>query len=136
MATANGNGAESGRNSLGRFTPGHKSIGGRKTGSRNRLSENFLADLHAEWKRSGKKVLQRVAETAPETFLRCVATVLPKALEVDGALNVTHRSELSVEISDFNEAYQRWGKFLGARMPTMIEAEPIENDQATETDDE
>src|SRR5262249_15738693 len=70
-AEVNGNGADTGRNALGRFTPGHKGTGGRKLGSRNKLSESFLADLHAEWKRSGKKVLQAVAEKHPETFLRC-----------------------------------------------------------------
>jgi hypothetical protein len=134
----NGNGVEknsTGRNTLGRFTPGHKSLGGRKVGSRNRLSESFLADLQAEWKRSGKKVLQRVAEEAPETFLRVVGAILPKALEVDAALSVTTRGELAVEIADFASAYEKWGKFIGANMPMMIEAEPIEND-AIETDDE
>jgi hypothetical protein len=135
MAEANGNGAVApqGKDKRGRFLPGHRSTGGRKVGSRNRLSESFLADLHAEWKKSGKKVLARVAETAPETFLRCVATVLPKALEVDGALNVTHRTELAVEIADFASAYEKWGRYIGANMP-MIE-DRTEYDE-TETDDD
>lgn len=136
MSEVNGNGAGSDRNKFGRFTPGHRSLGGRKVGSRNRLSESFLADLHAEWKKSGKKVLARVAETAPETFLRCVATVLPKALEVDAALSVTTRSELAIEVADFRHAYEMWGRVVGADMP-MIEAEPIEHEtEIDETDDE
>jgi hypothetical protein len=132
------NGAESGRHASGRFLPGHRSTGGRKVGSRNRLSEQFLQDLQTEWKRSGKKVLQRVAEEAPETFLRVVGAILPKALEVGAQLSVSTRTELAVEIADFATAYEKWGKFLGARMPTMIEAGTIEHDESEidETDDE
>jgi hypothetical protein len=133
MSEPNGNGTDSGRNNLGRFMPGHKSIGGRKPGVRNKLSESFLADLHAEWKKSGKKVLARVAETEPATFLKCVSSVLPRVMEVDGILTTTHRTELAIEVQDFATAYQQWGKAIGANMP-MIESQTI--DEAIENDDD
>jgi hypothetical protein len=104
---------------------------GRPKGSRVRLSEAFLADLNAEWKKSGKSVLRRVAQSAPETFLRVIATVLPKALEVDSRVTLTQRTELAVEIADFAAAYEQWGKVVGAQMP-MIEAEVVEDDDAGE----
>ena len=126
MAEANGNGADSGqRTKTGQFVKGHRGLGGRKVGSRNRLSESFLADLHAEWKRSGKKVLQRVAETAPETFLRVVGQVLPRVMEFDGVMNVQHHNTLHIEARDFMEAYERWGKHIGVNAP-MIEADVVE----------
>jgi hypothetical protein len=132
MTESNGNGAVSeGRNSAGRFTKGNRS-GGRTKGSRNKLSEAFLQDLHRTWIRHGKKVLDRVAESAPETFLRVCATILPKALEVDGAFTVTTHSELAIEVRDFREAYERWGQAIGANMP-MIEARVDEDD--TEPDE-
>ena len=113
----------------GQFAKGHRGYGGRKLGSRNRLSESFLADLHKTWLKHGKKVLDRVAETAPETFLRVCATVLPKAMEIDGVLNVEHHSTLHVEARDFAEAYQRWGAVIGARPPLIeAQAEVIEDD--------
>jgi hypothetical protein len=31
------------------FQPGREKTGGRKLGVRNKLSERFLRDLHAEW---------------------------------------------------------------------------------------
>ena len=50
METMNGVSKPVERNKLGRFLPGHKSIGGRRRGSRNLLSERFLTDLHAQCK--------------------------------------------------------------------------------------
>ena len=59
----NGNGVSKPiRNKAGQFLPGHKSIGGRKRGSRNLLSEQFLGDLHDAWKRHGKAVLEAAAK--------------------------------------------------------------------------
>jgi len=131
VAEMNGNGAtdNSGqRNRTGQFVKGHRGYGGRKLGSRNKLSEAFLADLHRTWLKSGRKALERVAESAPETFLRVCATVLPKAMEIDGVLNVQHHSTLHVEARDFLEAYERWGQHIGAAMPRLIEGEVIEDE--------
>jgi hypothetical protein len=135
----NGNSAGSGqRTKTGQFVKGHRGLGGRKVGSRNRLSESFLADLHAEWKRSGKKVLQAVAEKHPETFLRVVGQVLPRVMEFDGVMNVQHHSTLHIEARDFLEAYERWGKHIGANVSQLIEAEVIEdetNDEQSDNDE-
>jgi hypothetical protein len=136
VSEANGGAADPGRNKHGRFLPGHRSLGGRKKGSRNLLSERFLADMHGQWLKSGKRVLQIVAEREPAVFLKVVAAVLPRVMEVDGVLNVTHRTELEIEVRDFAEAYERWGKVIGASRPMMIETEAIEHDDAIETNDE
>jgi hypothetical protein len=125
MTDTNGNGAipaPVGRSKGGQFAKGHRGYGGRKLGSRNKLSESFLADLHKTWLKHGKKVLDRVAESAPETFLRVCATVLPKVMEVDGIMSVEHHSTVHIEARDFMEAYQRWGQAVGAR-PPLIEAQ-------------
>jgi len=129
MAEVTGNGATNSgqRTKTGQFVKGHRGYGGRKLGSRNKLSEAFLADLHRTWLKSGRKALERVAESAPETFLRVCATVLPKAMEIDGVLNVQHHSTLHVEARDFLEAYERWGQHIGANRP-LIEGEVIEDD--------
>ena len=128
---ANGNGSTGSdlteRNKAGRFLPGHRGVGGRKRGARNKLSEQFLHDLHSEWRRSGKQVLQRVAATEPATFLRCVATVLPKALEVDNQLTLTTRTELAVEINDFRQAWDAWGRHIGVDQKLI---EHIENEES------
>ena len=122
----NGNGADSGqRTTSGQFAKGHRGYGGRPKGSRNKLSESFLSDLHKAWLKHGKKVLDKVAESAPETFLRMVGQVLPRVMEFDGVMNVQHHSTLHIEARDFAEAYERWGKHIGANVP-MIETDVVE----------
>jgi hypothetical protein len=116
-------GAPTGRSKLGRFLPGHKSIGGRKRGSRNLLSERFLADLHAQWMKSGKAVLEAVAQKEPATFLKVVAGVMPRLIDIEAAVHVGVHSELAVEVNDFAEAYKRWGQFIGAKGVPLIEGE-------------
>jgi hypothetical protein len=132
MSEANGNGtalAPVQRNRTGQFAKGHRGYGGRKAGSRNKLSESFLADLHKSWLKHGRKVLDKVAETAPETFLRVVGQVLPRVMEFDGVMNVQHNTTLHVEARDFADAYEKWGQHIGANPPPVIEAEPIEYDE-------
>src|SRR5215469_15980064 len=68
-----------GRNSLGQFAAGNP---GRPVGSRNRLSEQFLSALAADWEEHGVEVLQKVREDRPADYLRVIASVLPKEMQV------------------------------------------------------
>jgi Family of unknown function (DUF5681) len=54
---------------------------GRPRGSRNKLGEQFIADLHMEWQRSGATALKRVAEDDPTAFVKVVAGVLPREID-------------------------------------------------------
>jgi hypothetical protein len=121
--TSNGNGAESGRNKKGQFAAGHKNLGGRRRGSRNRLGEQFLADLKAEWMRSGRKALARTAEAEPVAFCKIVSGLMPK--EMLSTLNVNVHSELKIEMQNFAEAY----RVVGGRLPHLIEG-TVENEQS------
>ena len=83
--------ADSGRDKQsGRFLTGNDGGPGRKRGSRNRLAEQFISDLHNEWQKSGASALERVAAEDPVAFVRVVGAILPKdidaTLEVDVAL--------------------------------------------------
>ena len=69
-----------GRDKTGKFIAGHKSIGGRPVGSRNRLGERFLDDLQAIWKKRGKKALEQVAEANPDILVKVVASLMPRQL--------------------------------------------------------
>ena len=55
---------------------------GRPKGSRTALAEAFLADVQMHWLVNGKSVIDRVAESDPSTYLRVVASILPKELNV------------------------------------------------------
>jgi hypothetical protein len=57
---------------------------GRPVGSRNRLSENFLADLQADWEQHGNEILSIMREKHPEMYFRSMVK-----------LALVHRIELS-----------------------------------------
>lgn len=55
---------------------------GRPKGSRSKLSEAFLADLHDSWLTNGKVAIDRVVKERPHEFLKVVAGLLPKDINV------------------------------------------------------
>lgn len=67
------------RDDKGRFAPGNA---GRPKGSRNRLREEFLAALHADFEQHGAAVIQSVRETKPDVYLKVVASILPAQIDV------------------------------------------------------
>ena len=56
---------------------------GRKVGTRNKLSEAFLRDLHSEWERSGPTALKVLAVENPEALAKLAAGLLPKHQEIE-----------------------------------------------------
>ena len=63
------------------FQKGMEKTGGRAKGTRNKISEAFLKDLHAEWERSGQATLKILAVEQPAAFAHLVAKVLPQAFD-------------------------------------------------------
>ena len=57
------------------FKPGNP---GRPKGSRNKLGEAFIEDLHAAWKKHGMAAIEATIKNQPAQFLKVVARVLPK----------------------------------------------------------
>jgi hypothetical protein len=65
---------------------------GRPKGSRNKLSEQFLTDVLNEWEQHGAVAVSDMREKSPGDFVKMVASLLPK----DVNLNLTDNlSELS-----------------------------------------
>jgi len=58
-------------------------MGGRPKGSRNKLGEVFLADLLADWEENGQKSIQMMRISDPVQYVKCVASILPKELNVN-----------------------------------------------------
>jgi hypothetical protein len=54
---------------------------GRPQGSRNKLSEEFLADVHASWQVWGRPALMTAAITDPVSYVRMVASLMPREIE-------------------------------------------------------
>ena len=51
---------------------------GRPKGSRNKLHEEFINELYADWCEHGPEVLKTVRETRPDVYLKVVASLLPR----------------------------------------------------------
>ncbi len=76
------------------FKPGQSgNPSGRPKGSRVKLAEDFLADIHADWQEHGIKAIERVREEKPDIYLKVVASILPKDLN----LNVNKYEHLTDE---------------------------------------
>jgi DNA-directed RNA polymerase len=76
----------------GRFITGNIG-GGRTKGARNKLGEAFVADLLADWEENGAAVIEAVRTDKPDQYLKVVASILPKELNV----KVSELDELSDE---------------------------------------
>lgn len=66
-----------------RFAPGQSgNPAGRKQGSRNRLSNAFVAALVADFEEHGPPTIVRVRENTPAVYLRLCASLMPKQIEI------------------------------------------------------
>lgn len=70
-------------NPLDNLRPFKKGEGGRPKGSRNKLGEAFLEDMLADWEANGPAAIVKVRETKPEQYLKVVAMILPKDLNIN-----------------------------------------------------
>ena len=55
---------------------------GRPKGSRNKLGETFIQALYADFDKHGAATIEKVREDKPHEYLKVVASLLPKELNV------------------------------------------------------
>jgi hypothetical protein len=60
------------------FEKGRAKTGGRQKGTRNKLSEKFVRDLHREWQRSGEATLKILAKENPEALAKLASSLVPR----------------------------------------------------------
>jgi Family of unknown function (DUF5681) len=64
------------------FKPGQSgNPGGRPKGARNKLGEEFLAQLCDDFEAHGAAVIERVRREDPASYIRVIAGLLPKELK-------------------------------------------------------
>ena len=72
-----------------RFKAGNKLSNGRPKGSRSKLGETFLQDVHQLWLDHGNQALRDMLEESPTKFCQMVQACLPKTLELDTKDGIT-----------------------------------------------
>jgi hypothetical protein len=74
------------------FGPGNNANPkGRPKGSRNKLGEEFVAALQRDFEAHGEKVIETVRIDKPDQYLKVIASILPKELNV----NTNARGDMS-----------------------------------------
>ena len=54
---------------------------GRPKGSRNKLSEEFVAEVSADWCEHGAAAIKTVREIRPDDYVKVVASLLPRQVQ-------------------------------------------------------
>jgi hypothetical protein len=85
---------------------------GRPRGSRGKLSEDFLADLHAAWSAHGATALERCALEEPGTFVKVIANLLPRNVDINLTAAV-------VDVASFREKFRNAVSLLGNEPPRL-----------------
>ena len=65
------------KDAKGRFVTGNIG-GGRPKGSRNKLGEQFVEALQADFEEHGKKAIEIVRAEKPDQYLKVIASLLPR----------------------------------------------------------
>ena len=78
-----------------RFQPGQSgNPGGKAVGDRNRLTKRFLFDLADDFEQFGKKAIQDCRENKPEAYIKAIAALCPKEIEIKRPLQEMEDAEL------------------------------------------
>ena len=73
------------------FQPGQSgNPAGRRPGSRNAVSEAFLADCYTVWQEQGIDALRMTAATDPARFCTIISQLVPRDLQITADLRVEH----------------------------------------------
>lgn len=78
------------------FKPGNTFGKGRPKGSRNKLGEDFISALQESFNQHGPATIEQVRQERPHEYLKVVASILPKELNVrTDALNEMSDDDLA-----------------------------------------
>jgi hypothetical protein len=68
--------------------------GGKPVGARNRLTAAFLNALAADFDEHGKKAIRECRENKPDAYIKAIAALCPKEIEVKRPLEEMSADEL------------------------------------------
>lgn len=71
---------------------------GRPKGSRNKLGEEFIEALHADFHEHGAAAIARVREDKPDAYMKVVASLLPREIKVTASAEELTDEQLNARI--------------------------------------
>ena len=73
-------------------------------GSRNKLSEEFVAEGYADWCEHGAAAIQTVRQTRPDVYVKVVASLLPRQVQakVTGPTHEERVAELVERLAELD----------------------------------
>jgi hypothetical protein len=90
------------------FKPGQSgNPAGRPRGSRNRLADAFVTDLMECWEKNGKTALERCAVTEPATFVKVIASLMPRDINLS----------VGLDVATFAQSFEQALSVLGVEQP-------------------
>lgn len=103
---------------------------GRPKGSRNRLSEDFVAALYTDFQEHGSAAIAACRTEKPDVYVRVIANLLPKDMNIKvQQLDDLTDDQLMRKLAVLTEMAQP----LLARLPAVIDATPVRADAGTHT---
>jgi hypothetical protein len=106
---------------------------GRPKGSRNRLSEDFVAALYSDFQEHGSAAIAACRTEKPDVYVRVIANLLPKDMTIKvQQLDDLTDDQLMRKLAVLTEM----AKPLLARLPAVINATPVRADAGAQTNTE
>lgn len=103
------------------FQPGNKASPGRPKGARSRLQENFLAALADDFAEYGVQAIQTMRAEKPSEYIKTVASLMPKQLELDRPLQDLTDDDLAIGIHALQAYITANGLSEGTGAATVLE---------------
>lgn len=118
------------RDAKARIMPGASlNPAGRPKGSRNKLNEKFIEALYEDFQAHGEEAIAEVRQTDPGSYLRIVASLVPKQLNIRDETPTTELSDDELtRVLDAVRAIQDFGsgQIAGSREIKTINGEPAQ----------
>jgi hypothetical protein len=102
------------------FEPRNRFGTGRPKGARNKLAKRFLEDLMSDWEANGAAAIKIARREDPVAYVKVVASLVPRELEITTAAAELGDDELQQIIEMLREQLRAAIAELPAESPKLI----------------
>lgn len=108
--------------------------GGKPTNARNALNAKFLKELSAEFEQHGKEAIRAVREKDPSTFIKVLAALQPKEVDIrrpmddlsDEALDAAYHAAKAILEAQHGIVPRTASEHIGTGTENQEQPQPVE----------